>query len=262
MEASRQQVIRFVQEYWRNHRSVPPVRLILKNCNMVRSVRHLYDMFPGRIAGLCSLAGIPSPEERLRLTEKARSTRLQEHIGSSEPRLEAKIFEEIEKGTSLPKIVAQIGHSDLVLKSSRTHARLKGASTGGQATPQQLRSILTSVSSSEQLVKRVETSLSALKDGLDRLEGWFMADFVFRECSQCHAQILAPRFLESYLCPRCRAVLGQTYTEYAVKDRDGRIDFLTFPNLSAIVRVGLEGHPDDERTAQLLVDIGKTSETR
>ncbi len=230
VEAARQQVVRFVERYWRDHRSVPPVRLMLKNCNLVRSVRHLYEMFPGRIAGLCRLAGIPPPEERLRLAEKARSTRQQEHIEASEPRLEAKIFEEIEKGTPLPKIVAQIGHSDLVLKSSKTHSRLKGASKGGQAPPRQLRSIFASVSRLEQLVKRVEASLSTLKDKLDRLEGWFMADFVFRECSQCHAQILVPRFTESYLCPRCRTVLGQTYTEYAVRDRDGRIEFRRFTN--------------------------------
>lgn len=54
-------IIRFIRDYWKEHDSAPPVRLLCKETGV--SVREIYKLFTsGPARGACRVAGLPKPD--------------------------------------------------------------------------------------------------------------------------------------------------------------------------------------------------------
>ena len=68
----RSKIIKFVKNVYNSIHKVPSIAEIVENIPEVRSVRHLYDIFPGKLEAICEAAGVPVPEARIRQTNKAR----------------------------------------------------------------------------------------------------------------------------------------------------------------------------------------------
>ncbi len=70
--STRAKIIKFVKNTYNSLHKVPSTSEIVENVPEVRSVRHLYDIFPGKLEAICEAAGVPVPEARIRQTNKAR----------------------------------------------------------------------------------------------------------------------------------------------------------------------------------------------
>ena len=72
-ESTRERVIGFVKEYYREHGVAPSTRIILESCETYWS--QLYKAFPGRYSEICEVAGVPVPEKRMSQVAKATAAR-------------------------------------------------------------------------------------------------------------------------------------------------------------------------------------------
>lgn len=68
----RAKIIKFVKNTYDSIRKVPSITEIVENIPGLRSVRHLYEIFPGKLEEICKASGVPIPEARIRQTNKAR----------------------------------------------------------------------------------------------------------------------------------------------------------------------------------------------
>ena len=68
----RAKIIKFVKNTYNSIHKVPSIAEIVDNIPDLRSVRHLYDIFPGKLEEICKAAAVPVPEARIRQTNKAR----------------------------------------------------------------------------------------------------------------------------------------------------------------------------------------------
>lgn len=220
-EATRQVVIRFAKTSWHEHRSVPSVRTMMTSCN-VKSTREFYNLFPGRLSELCKEAGIPPPGERLRITGNASKAR---HGGDSEeagPRFEASVFELLEKGTSLPQIVASRGRPDLVLELFKKWRRLKEVDVNQPAVLKELKNNRSDLLALKDDISKVEESARVLGKNHEGLLKWIETSFEFWTCTKCGAGFLKPKFVKPFPCPSCKEVFGEQYTAFVTKK--GRLE--------------------------------------
>ena len=119
------EIVAFVRERYRQSGVVPSVRELLKHFGL-RSTGTLYRRVPGGLRGICREAGVPFPEERLKVVARARGRRARLKEGSSEesvathadiaPDLEKTVFRELRRGADPAKIIETHGHADVVLR--------------------------------------------------------------------------------------------------------------------------------------------------
>ena len=72
MSSLRAKIIKYVKDTYHLIGKVPSTTDIVENVHGLRSARHLYDIFPGKLEAICEAAGVPVPEARIRQTNKAR----------------------------------------------------------------------------------------------------------------------------------------------------------------------------------------------
>ena len=70
--STRARIIKYVKDTYDSIHKVPSTSEIVENIPEVRSVRHLYDIFPGKLEAICEAARVPVPEARIRQTNNAR----------------------------------------------------------------------------------------------------------------------------------------------------------------------------------------------
>ncbi len=59
--STRAKIIKFVKNTYNSIHKVPSIAEIVENIPDLRSVRHLYDIFPGKLEEICEAAGVPIP---------------------------------------------------------------------------------------------------------------------------------------------------------------------------------------------------------
>jgi hypothetical protein len=101
----KQRIVSFVKEAYGRGRA-PSLGEIRRGLKV--STRRLYQLFPGGLEQIYTEAGLPPEKarEKLTLTEKALKAR--ETLETRENELTAQIFERLEKGESLTKIVVEL----------------------------------------------------------------------------------------------------------------------------------------------------------
>jgi predicted RNA-binding Zn-ribbon protein involved in translation (DUF1610 family) len=75
----------FVAKYYRKNHTIPSVATIVKALGINRTA--FYRVFPGGIAEVCNLIGVPVPEERLKRTKSARAAKLKLSRRYTQPEL-------------------------------------------------------------------------------------------------------------------------------------------------------------------------------
>jgi|GEM_PF-4437567 len=95
-------IIDFARKHYKKHGKPPSIRLIARKHRRLGVTRsNIYELFPGGLAEICRLAGVPIPKQRIKATQqalKARKTGKLEEIKMLEQKVEC-----------LAEIVAYLG---------------------------------------------------------------------------------------------------------------------------------------------------------
>jgi sulfur relay (sulfurtransferase) DsrC/TusE family protein len=74
-EELKQAIILYVKDYHEKHTTSPSLRKILNHFRKDKlNFTRFYNVFPGRLAEACSLAGVPVPEDRIKRMQKVTET--------------------------------------------------------------------------------------------------------------------------------------------------------------------------------------------
>jgi hypothetical protein len=99
---TKEAIVSFARSCYKKHRKPPSIRLIARRHRGLGVTRsNIYKLFPGGLAEICRKAGVPTPKQRIKATQKALKAR---KAGSFE---DIKLLEE--KVERLAQIVAFLG---------------------------------------------------------------------------------------------------------------------------------------------------------
>lgn len=167
-------MIAYVKEAHEKGVPLPSLREIKREFGI--SNRKFYELFPNGLREVYEGAGVPENRirERLATVEEALKSKRTSVLRENE--LKARIFEELESGKSLAKIVIDLKADPKVVKEAFEDWRA---------------------------LKEVDVNQPVVLRGLKELEELVKATFDVGRCKNCGQRYLRPKFLDAWICPCC-----------------------------------------------------------